>query len=68
VLRQQVDPTQESNGSAAQNLDRLVLVRLYRSLPSILNAIAVVKPEKSGGTAAASELIGTGGLGGSVGD
>jgi hypothetical protein len=28
-----------------RSLDRLVLVWLYRSFPSILNAIAVVKPE-----------------------
>jgi hypothetical protein len=38
---------------------------------SILNPITVVKPEtagKSGGTAAGFELIGTGGLDGSVGD
>ena len=28
-----------------RNLDRLILVWLYRTFPSILNAITVVKPE-----------------------
>ena len=71
VLRQQglILSRKSPTGVRLRNLDRLVLVWLYRSFPSILNAITVVKPETViRWHAAASQLIGTGGLDGSVGD
>jgi transposase InsO family protein len=47
VLRRQVLILSRKSPSRARlgNLDRLVLVWLYQAFPSILNAIAVVKPE-----------------------
>ena len=71
VLRQQglILSRKSPTGVRLRNLDRLVLVWLYRSFPSILNAITVVKPETViRWHAAASQFIGTGGLDGSVGD
>jgi hypothetical protein len=47
VLRQQVLVLSRKSASRVRlrNLDRLILVWLYRIFPSILNAITVVKPE-----------------------
>jgi len=47
VLRQQVLVLSRKSLSRARlrNLDRLILVWLYRLFPSILDAITVVKPE-----------------------
>jgi hypothetical protein len=47
ILRQQVIVLRRKSRSRVRlrNLDRLILVWLYRFFPSILNAIAVVKPE-----------------------
>src|SRR6266403_2508185 len=47
VLRQQVIVLSRKSLSRVQlrNIDRLILVWLYRFFPSILNAIVIVKPE-----------------------
>lgn len=47
VLRQQVLILTRKRAQRVRlrNLDRLILVWLYRTFPSILNAITVVKPE-----------------------
>src|ERR1700736_3745159 len=47
VLRQQVIVLSRKSPSRVRlrNIDRLIFVWLYRSVPSILNAITVVKPE-----------------------
>ncbi len=47
VLRQQVIVLSRKSGSRVwlRNIDRLILVWIYRLFPSILNAITVVKPE-----------------------
>ena len=47
VLRQQVLVLSRKSGLRARlrNLDRLILVWLYRLFPSLLQAITVVKPE-----------------------
>ena len=47
MLRQQVLVLSRKSGLRARlrNLDRLLLVRLYRLFPSLREAITVVKPE-----------------------
>jgi Homeodomain-like domain len=47
VLRQQVIVLSRKSRSRARlrNIDRLILIWLYRFFPSILNAIVIVKPE-----------------------
>jgi len=47
VLRQQVIVLSRKSPSRVwlRNIDRLILVQLYRLFPSILNAITVAKPE-----------------------
>jgi len=47
LLRQQVIVLSRKSPSRVQlwNIDRLILVWLYRVFPSVLNAIVVVKPE-----------------------
>ena len=47
VLRQQVIVLSRKSGSRVwlRNIDRLILVWIYRLFPTILNAITVVKPE-----------------------
>jgi hypothetical protein len=61
VLRRQVLILSRKSPSRVRlrNLDRLLLVSFYGTLPSILSAIIVVKPEPcSAGIDAASEPIG----------
>jgi hypothetical protein len=63
VLRQQVIILSRKSRSRVRlrNIDRLILVWLYRFFPSILNAIILVKPRLlSGGIGAVSEPIGVG--------
>jgi hypothetical protein len=46
VLRRQVlILSRKSSRARLRNLDRLILVWLYRIFPTLLSAIAVVKPE-----------------------
>jgi hypothetical protein len=69
VLRQQVIVLSRKSRSRERirNIDRLVLVWLYRFFPSILNAIVIVKPETViAGTGTASEPIGVGSLAGAA--
>jgi len=71
VLRQQVLILARKSPSRVRlrNLDRLILVLLYRVFPTLINAITVVKRRRcSVGIGAAFEPTGTGSLGGPVVD
>ena len=60
VLRQQLLVLSRKSRARVRlrNLDRLVLVWLYRLFPSLLDAIIIVKPETGRGFAASSRFSG----------